>query len=190
MNHYLKTKKKIYKWTYDFYKSKALLAEKSKEAELDFRRQLLGQKVSNQALKFCEVDRVQYADESVYKDESLRWALGIDPAWRFDFFAASLVGFNESTESIFVKHFLFIADLDKRRPSQKIQFREWDNQGCIQIFNEPTIPRQPVIDTIQGFITEKGIKLEKVIVDPGQAKQWSLIKFLNSLSMSTIPLGT
>ena len=71
--------------------------------------------------------------------------------------------------------------MDKRRPSQKIQFREWDNQGCIQIFNEPTIPRQPVIDTIQGFITEKGIKLEKVIVDPGQAKQWEFDKVFKQL---------
>ena len=173
---YLKSKNKIYKWTYDYYKSKSLLAKDSKEMELDFRRQFLGQRVATQALKFCEVDRIKLADDSVFKDTSLRWALGIDPAWRFNFFSASLVGFNETTESLFIKHFLFMANLEKRYPSQKSQFREWDNQGFIKLFNEPTIPRQPVIDTLKKFLSEKKIQLEKVMVDPGQAKQWDFEK--------------
>ena len=176
IKNYLKTKNPIYKWTYDFYKSQVLKAKDSRELELDFRRQLLGQRVTADAGKFCEVDRIKQSDDSVYNDKSLRWCLGIDPAWKFDCFSASLVGFSEDTESVFIKHFLFMANLEKRRPSQKLQFQEWERKGFIKIFNEDTNPRQPVIDTIKSFITEKKLKIEKVMVDPGQGKQWDFDK--------------
>ena len=169
---YLKTENPIYKWTYDFYKAQSLKAKGSRELELDFRRQLLGQRVANTDLKFCEVDRIKQADDSVYNDKSLRWAIGVDPAWKFNFFSASLCGFNEDIESVFIKHFLFIANLENRRHSQKLQFQEWEKKGFIKIFNEDTIPRQPVIDTIKNFVAEKKLKIEKVMVDPGQSKQW------------------
>ena len=179
--HYIKTKDPVYKWTYDFYKSKALLAKASKEAELDFRRQLLGQRVATTAFKFADIERIQFADDSIYKDKSLRWSLGIDPAWKFNFFSASLVGFSESTESLFIKHFLFLPNTDDRRPSQKIQFRKWASQGFIKLFNKATIPREPVINTIKSFIADKGLKVEKVIADPGQAKQWDFEKAFSQL---------
>ena len=179
--YYLKTKDPVYKWTYDFYKSKALLAKESKEAELDFRRQLLGQRVATDAFKFADIKRIQCADDSIYKDKSLRWCLGIDPAWKFNFCSVSLVGFNESTESLFIKHFLFLANTDNRRASQKIQFREWDKQGFIKLFNEDTVPREQVIKEIKTFIANKGLKIERVIVDPGQAKQWDFEKEFSQL---------
>ena len=174
--HYLKKHNKINKWTYDFYKSKAELAKDSKEAEMDFRRQLLGQRVATDAFKFCEADRIQVTDDSVYKDKSLRWALGIDPAWKFNYFSASLVGINENTETLFIKHFLFMANLEKRRKGQKVQFTDWDKQGYIKVFNKETNPRDQIIDTIQDYLTKKDIYPEKVMVDPGQAKQWDFEK--------------
>ena len=176
IENYLETKNPIYKWTLDYYKSKAELAKDSREAELDFRRQFLGQRVVVEKLKFCEVDRIQVADESIFTDKGIRWALGIDPAWRHNFFSASLVGLNEDTKSLFIKHFLFLANLEKRRKSQRLQFGEWFKQGFIKIFDAPTIPREPVLHAIKNFIQEKNISLEKVVVDPGQSKQWDFEK--------------
>ena len=181
IKYYLKTKDPVYKWTYDFYTSKALLAKESKEAELDFRRQLLGQRVATDAFKFADIERIQLADDSIYTDKSLRWCLGIDPAWKFNFCAVSLIGFSEITETLFIKHFLFLANTEARRPSQKIQFLEWHKRGFIKLFNTATVPREPVIKEIKDFIADKGLKIEKVIVDPGQAKQWDFEKEFSQL---------
>lgn len=181
ISYYLKTDSKVYKETFNFYKRKAKQAKESKEAELDFRRQLLGQKVSRDAYKFIDIKKIQIADDSVYEDKNLRWCLGIDPAWRFNFCAFSLMGFSEDTESVFIKPFLFIANVESRRPSQKIQFREWEKSGYIQIYTQESVPRLDSIKTVTDFISEKKITLEKVICDPGQAKQWEFEKNFNDV---------
>ena len=174
--HYLKTKKKIYEWTYRFYEAQAKAAKDSPVLELDFRRQQLGQRVSAEALKFCEVDRIKTATESVYEDKSLRWCLGIDPAWKFNFFAASLMGFSDDTHSVFIKPFLFMANVETRRPSQKFQLTEWAGLGYLKLFHKDTIPRFKAIKPITHFIKQKKLHIEKVIVDPGQAKAWEFEK--------------
>ena len=179
ISYYIRTKKKAYKETFNFYKRQARLAQESKEAELDFRRQLLGQRVNRDAYKFIDINKLKVADDSVYKDKSLRWCLGIDPAWRFNFCAFILMGFAEDTESAFIKPFLFMANVDSRRPSQKIQFREWHKMGFIKIYDQDSVPRLETINTVTDFIKAKGIKLEQVIVDPGQAKQWEFEKNLS-----------
>ena len=181
IKHYLETKKKAYKETYNFYKRKAHLAKESKEAETDFRRQLLGQRVNSEGHKFIDISKIQIADDSVYEDKSLRWCLGIDPAWRFNFCAFILMGFAESTESTFIKPFLFLSNIESRRPSQKLQFMEWAKQDYIKIYGQDSIPRLETIRAVKNFIDQKNIKIEKVIVDPGQAKQWEFEKNLKGV---------
>ena len=157
------------------------MAKESKEAETDFRRQLLGQRVNSEGHKFIDISKIQIADDSVYEDKSLRWCLGIDPAWRFNFCAFILMGFAESTESTFIKPFLFLSNIESRRPSQKLQFMEWAKQDYIKIYGQDSIPRLETIRAVKNFIDQKNIKIEKVIVDPGQAKQWEFEKNLKGV---------
>ena len=172
--HYLQTKDPVYKGVFDFYKRELKKAQESKESELVFRRMQLGQSVSADAYRFVDVSKIKIADDSIYEDKTMRVALGIDLAWKWDFCAFCLVFFNEDTESVFVKPFLFLANVKERYPSQKALFEGWHNAGHIHIFNKPEIIRDKAIDIVKKFIADKKIKIEKVVSDPALAKQWRL----------------
>ena len=171
---YLKSGDKVYKRTFDFYKEQAHGAKQNNTLELDFRRQLLGQRVAQDASRFCDVERIGVCDDSIFTDKSIRWSLGIDLAWKFDFTAFALMGFNQDTESLYIKPFLFMANTEQRRPGQAIQLNEWDRLGLIKVFRTDTMPREPVFSAVQDFIADKDIKIEKVVADPALAKQFEL----------------
>ena len=94
-----------FKYTLSEYASAALKAKTSQAAEINFRRQYLGQSCNSAMNKFCDSTKIKITGDKVFQDKSLRWAVGIDPSWRHDFFAASILGYSETDgDNVFKTH--------------------------------------------------------------------------------------
>ena len=175
IKHYLKTGDKKLKWTYQFYQNQARIAKENKTLEISFRTQNLGQRVAAEAGRFCEVDRIGYCDDKIFgSDGSIRWSLGIDLSYRADYTAFALIGQCKTTEQVFLKPFLFLANTHNRRESQKLEFQNWHNAGHIKIWNLEVIPSEDSIKIVKDFIEKKSLRIEKVVADPALSKQWDL----------------
>ena len=174
VREYLRSGDKTFKSTYGYYASQAKQAKESRSLEIDFRRQQLGQRIAVESTKFCEISRIGHASEDVFKDPSIRWALGIDLSWTSAFSSFSLTGFAEDTESLFLYPMLHLANMDLRRPGQKLQFQEWASQGLITIHDKEVMPADIVKQSVQDTIKKTGVNIERVIADPALARAWSL----------------
>ena len=183
VKHYVESKDKIYEGIYHWYRKEAQKACLSKTAELEFRKYALGQRVAMSAYKLCQSDQLKIADESIYQDKSLRVACGFDLSFRSDYTAASVVLFNEDTETFFIKPFLFLANLQNRYPSQRSLFKSWSEQNLIYLFNKPEINRHFVFKTIKDFLKEKNIKPEMFTADVALSKQWKLDEHFKPITL-------
>ena len=90
-----------FKYTLTEYQSAAIKAKTSQAAEINFRRQYLGQSCNSAMNKFCDISKIKIAGDKIFEDKSLRWAVGIDPSWRHDFFATGILGYDETNGTMF-----------------------------------------------------------------------------------------
>lgn len=171
--HYLKTKVPLLKSLYDFIEKESEKARFSSEALNIYRRFQLGQRVSAKAYLWVDIKDIQIAPLTILKDKSLRAVLGFDLALSRDFCACVLCLFNETTEDIYVRPFLHLANLNDRRPSQKQQFTKWNQSGFIRIQEREAIDKSLFCDEIKAFLSEHGITPEISVWDRNLSTGWT-----------------
>ena len=154
-----------------FMQSEARRAKQAGGPELlDYKRYLCGQRVSADAFKFVEVERIKCISETdfLHHARNLRFCLGCDLAFTHDFCSFALVGFDEDTDEIFVKAWNFLArgSLANRRDNQKRLFLDWHNSGHIIVLDTDTIEPEEVTDEVKTYLEDHGIHVEKTVFDP------------------------
>ena len=149
--HYKKTKNKIYKGVYDFVNKERASAKKSAENLIVYRRFQLGQKISSLAYQWIDVNDIQIATKSVYKNKNLRAILSFDLALSYDFCSCLLCLYDDKTEKIYFKPFLHLANTENRRPNQQKLFHDWDKMGYIVLQDRPAIDKEIFCAHIKSF---------------------------------------
>ena len=172
VKEYMRSKSPVFKQVMNYYKEEARSAKESKESEIDFRRLQLGQFVSIDAYKFIDTKNIGIAPSSVLKDKNLRAAIGADIAKTNDFCSFCLTLYDEDTDTFYLKPFQFLANVDNRRPTQAHQFKLWNKENHITLFNEPSINKTAVIETLKKFLEKNNIKTECTAFDPAQSADY------------------
>lgn len=149
-------------YTMRFYEDSFKQALKDKSAEHMFRRFLLGQ-ISSSETEFFDLSKIQTADESVYKEPLIRWTLGLDYSVSFDFSAAVLLGWQSG--KIYLKPWLVLPNLNRRREIQKRVFERWAKQGFITLQNADVLDSESMAAEILKYLKQRGIEPERVCYD-------------------------
>lgn len=159
---------------YKDYKKKAKVARENKEKEISFRRLLLGQGISVKAQEFIPVEKIKDIPDSmdIYNNQSLRLAFGIDLSAVRDATALSAVFYNEDTEDLFIKPFIYYPNVEKRRASEKLKLRRWHDKGFIKIQDKPVTDKGQIVSDFQNFIYKYGLSPEAISFDPALASHW------------------
>ena len=172
--HWRETKDPLYKPISNFLEAELLKAQKSREEELKFMRFYQGKHISVEAQKFCDVSMLKTCNEDIFQDKNLRWCMGVDLSWHWDFTSFCIVGHDQTTDSYYLKDLSFLATLKNRFPAQKTQFQAWADSGLYTLYNQAELPRNRVINHVKDYIDSRKIKIEKVISDLALSKSWRL----------------
>ena len=165
INEFFQSKGKKFANVMDFYRQQFKRAVESKSDEMSFRRLLLGQLLHSGALEYIPISKVKVCDESVYARKDLRWTCGIDASLTHDFTSMVFVGYRQGLDHVFVKPFLYLPNIKKRRQSQVRQFKIWESAGYIKIQNADVLQCMDVANDFDNFLRITQIKLERVVFD-------------------------
>ena len=172
IKEYLRTKGKKFKNVFEFYKKQAALAEKNKGKEISFRRLLLGQGVKSSDLEWFDVTLIQTADNSVFRNKNLRWVTGIDLSATRDFSALSLCGYDNDTEHLYIKPFLYLPNLKNRRKIQSKMFLDWEAKGFLKIQRSDVTNKEQIVNDFKEFRKKHNLKIEATMFDPALASHY------------------
>ena len=164
LKEFFRSKGKRFSYVMRFYRDYFNRALKSKSEEIAFRRYLLGQFCSGEQ-EYIDLNRIRECDEQVFKDTSVRWALGCDYSVTHDFTAVSLVGWSQSRNKIYVKPFLFLPNTNRRRETQKRMFETWEKAGYLTIQRKEVLDGEQVAEQVISYLSERNIVPEAVVMD-------------------------
>lgn len=170
---YLKTKNPLFKGVYQDYEDESADAQRSAENLLKFKRLGLGQRVSARAYQWIDVADIKTAPLTILEDTSLRCIAGFDLALSRDFCSCCLCFFDETTEKIYIRPFLHLANTEDRNPSQRTLFEKWDKANFIKIQNRKAISKEEFEADILDFVKEHGITIEASIWDRNLSQGWT-----------------
>ena len=178
----------------DFYKKRCRSAKKDKIAEVNFLRYQLGITVFNQFKKFLSTEKIKIVDESVYKDDSILWSIGLDISVSRDMTAVVICG-QSPDESVYFKPFIYLPNLENRRTTHAYKFKNWDKAGFLKIQNKPVTHRGSIVKELLSYVEKNNIKIERVIMDRFQSEfwvedfsEWPIEKVATGPSMMTMPI--
>ena len=175
INEYFLSNGKKFKNVFDDYKKKCQVALNNKEKEISFRRLLLGQGISAKANEFIPVDKIKdFPDpDTVFKNKNLRYAVGIDLSSTRDATALSHIFYNEDSEDLFIKPFIYYPNIKNRRKSEQKRFRKWHEQGFIKIQDKKVTDKKQIVSDFKNFIDKFNLNPEAVSFDPAcGASHW------------------
>lgn len=164
LQEYFESNGKRFSYVMRFYRDFYNRALTSKREEHAFRRYLLGQFTGSDT-EYIPVEKIKEADESIYKESGIRWVVGIDYSITHDFTAGALVGWSMSKNKIYVKPFLYLPNVGKRRDVQKRMFQQWEDAGYIVIQKQNVLNGQEVADDIISYLVDNKINPEAVCFD-------------------------
>ena len=147
-------------------------ALETKANELSFRRLQLGQSINADYLAFIPPEKIKICKEFDYSRKDLRWACGIDLSQTHDFTAVSFCGWKQHTDELFVKSFLYLPNLDRRRTTQKKVFTQWSQANYIYLQNKQVLDANQIFEDVRKFLTDTQIKLEGIQIDPSLASHY------------------
>lgn len=159
---------KRFSYVMRFYKEFFNRAITSKLEEYSFRRFLLGQFCGADS-EFIPLEKIKTANESVYKKRGVRWAVGLDYSVTHDFTSATLVGWSQSENKIYVKPFLFLPNVLRRIDSQKRLFQKWAESGYITIQNRDVLDGPEVSQAVIAHLIDNKITPEAIVFDKALA---------------------
>ena len=149
------------------YRERYRAAQKSRTAEVEFKKYLLGRVLNNEHLSFVPSDKIKFIseDKKIYRDKNIRWACGIDCSLSKDFTSISFVGWKKESDELFIKSKLILPSFDKRRPAQKRLFQQWADAGFIDVQNKKVLDFSSVVEFFYDFLDDSKIHLERVMFD-------------------------
>ena len=157
---------------YKFYEKQAALAKANKGKEISFRRLLLGQGVGADNLQWFDSTLIQVTDESVYKRNDLRWTVGVDLSAVKDFTAVSFNGYNEDTEELFIKPFLYLPNIDRKGKLLSNRFLKWEKEGFLKIQRKEVTDKEQIVSDFNNHVHKYNLKPEAVVFDPALASHY------------------